>query len=92
MATPPDETPVRVRAKFMGFYGGSRVRPGQTFTVKRSELAKWMEPVTPDAPDELAAAREASPTQRGPGGTLPKARQHRPPPGGRQGLEPDSGI
>lgn len=90
MADP--ETRVLVRALQTGFYGGSRVRAGTTFSILPHEMAKWMEPADPGSVDALAAAREASPKVRGSAGVTLKVKPKAPPPGGRRGLEPESGI
>lgn len=90
-----DEQRLLVRAKpgQMVFYGGNRIRPGQTFSVLQSEFSeKSMELADPGARDDLEAARLASPKQRGPGGVALKQQPAAKPTGGRRGLEPDRGI
>jgi hypothetical protein len=89
----PLERRILVRATQVGFYGGNRVRVGRTFTVLEREFSqKWMELAAPSASDDLAAARAASPKQRGAGGVELKQKPKEPPPGGRHGLAPDDGI
>ena len=50
-----------VKAKLLGFYRGSRVRPGETFMYSRTKLPKWVELVvaTPEAEPEAEASVEA---------------------------------
>ena len=40
-----------VKAKELGFHNGSRVRPGTTFPVPDTFRGKWVEDVTPPAPE-----------------------------------------
>lgn len=37
---------MKVKAKALGFYGGSRRRPGEVFEVPEGARAKWFEPVS----------------------------------------------
>lgn len=81
-----------VRATETGFANGARVRAGKTFSIRESQFSpRWMEKTTPGTSDELAAAKEASPKQRGSAGVTLKGKKE-PPPGGRRGLEPEAGI
>lgn len=63
------EAPTRivVRATAMNFYGGVRVRAGQTFTLTDPTHfnPKTMTYADPATPDDIASAREASPKQIG---------------------------
>jgi hypothetical protein len=68
-ATVPDGT--RVRALREGFYGGCRIRAGSTFTVVHADefSDRWMRPVDPATPDDLAGKRaqhDKTPTRRNP--------------------------
>jgi len=70
-----DDKSLLVRATRMVFYGGMRIRPGQTvrLTDQSHFSASSMVEVSPhEARDDTAAAVEASPKQRGPGGSETK--------------------
>lgn len=51
-----------VKAKLLGFYRGSRVRPGETFMYSRTKLPKWVELVvaTPETEPEAEAPAKKS--------------------------------
>ena len=69
------EAPTRVRATKMNFYGGVRIREGQTFTLSDPQHfnPNSMALVEPSTPDDIATAREASPKTLGDrGGTEQK--------------------
>lgn len=59
---------MKVRATQLGFYGGSRRRPGDVFDVKENELGRWMEPVEtgavadePEKPAKVSRAKRSAP-------------------------------
>jgi hypothetical protein len=53
---------MKVKAKALGFYGGSRRRPGEVFEVPEGARAKWFEPVS-----AAPAEPEAKPRKPGKG-------------------------
>lgn len=48
---------MKVKAISLGFYGGTRRYPGDVFTVKDGESARWWEAVEPEAPAEPLAEK-----------------------------------
>jgi len=91
---PAVDVPRRVRATTMVFYGGLRIRAGRTFTLlKASEFNPAAMEYADGAPDETAAAIEASPKIRGSAGVQVKAPDVTPSKAAVQAsLTPDPGI
>lgn len=84
-----DEKGILVRATRMVFYGGLRHRPGKTFRITDPShfSESGMAYVTDQTErDDAAAAIEASPKQRGPGGSETKTSKR------ATRIEPDGGI
>lgn len=50
---------MKVKAKVLGFYGGSRRRPGEVFEVPEGAKAKWFEPVSAAPAEPEAKPRKA---------------------------------
>jgi hypothetical protein len=60
------DTRMRNASQALGFYRGSRIRPGRTFTLRAGDpVGAWMEPMDPSTRDELQEALDASPKRRG---------------------------
>lgn len=86
-----DDTPRLVRATKMVFYGGMRIRAGQTFTLVHpaTEFSASSMALLEDGRDDLATAVASSPKQRGSAGVTLKTKAT-----GRSAgtLDPDPGI
>ena len=91
---PVVSAPRIVRATSMVFYHGLRIRAGRTFTLKTASDFNPDAMVYADgAPDETAAAVEASPKIRGSAGVQVKAPDVTPSKAAVQAsLNPDPGI